>query len=76
MRSIIAATLLSLGLLAMLVSYWFAYGLGLKSGLIAASAAPALALGIALDRHWPNAVLFAVGVAMGGGWIFMVLDLG
>lgn len=75
-QSIIGATLLSLGLWAMLVSYWFAYGLGLKSGLIAAGVAPALALGIALDRRWPNAVLFAVAIAMGGGWIFMVLNLG
>ena len=75
-RSIIGATLLSLGLLAMLVSYWFAYGLGLKSGLIAAVAAPVLCLGLALDRRWPNAGLFAVGMTMGGGWIVMVLELG
>ncbi len=60
----------------MLVSYWFAYGLGLRSGLIAAVAAPLLVLGIGLDRHRPNAALFAVGMAPGGGWIVMVLDLG
>lgn len=76
MRSIIGATLLSLGLLAMLVSYWFAYGLGLKSGLIAALAAPLLVAGFALDRRWPRAVLLTVGLAMGGGWFFMVLELG
>lgn len=73
MKSLTGTTLLTLGSSAMLVSYLLAYGLGLWSGLIAAGAAPLLVVGIMLDRTWVNWVVFAVGIAMGCGWMYAAL---
>lgn len=74
MRTVIGVALLDLGLLGMLVSYLLVYGLGLKSGLIAAVAAPLLVAGICLDRTWARMVVFGVGMAMGCGWLYMALS--
>ena len=73
MQTVIGAALLNLGLMLMLVSYLLVYGLGLSAGLIAAFAAPLLVIGIWLDRTWARIAVFAVGMAMGGGWLYMTL---
>ena len=73
MQTVIGAALLNLGLLTMLVSYLVVFGLGLKSGLIAAVAAPLLVIGIWLDRTWARMAPFAVGTAMSCGWLDMAL---
>ncbi len=65
--------LLDFGLMLMLVSYLFAYGLGLRAGVFAAVAAPLLVTGIVLDRTWARLVAFAVGMTMGGGWLYAAL---
>ena len=52
MRTVIGATLLDLGLLAMLCSFFLFIGLGLTGGLIAAVAAPMLIIGFLLDHTW------------------------
>ena len=75
MQAVIGTALLNLGLLAMLISYLLVYGLGLKAGLLAAVAAPLLVIGIWLDYTWARMMVFAVGMAMGCGWLYMALTL-
>lgn len=74
MRTVIGAALLDLGLLAMLCSFFLFVGLGLTGGLIAAVAAPLMIIGILLDHTWPRMAPFAVGMAMGCGWLYMALS--
>ncbi|MCY4620123.1 MAG: hypothetical protein OXD50_16455 [Chloroflexi bacterium] len=73
MQTVIGAALLNVGLMLMLVSYLFVYGLGLKSGLIAAVATPLLVIGIWLERTWARWVVFVAGTILGCGWLYMAL---
>ena len=73
MQAVIGTALLNLGLLAMLISYLLVYGLGLKAGLLAAVVAPLLVIGIWLDYTWARMMVFAVGIAIGCGWLYMAL---
>ncbi len=73
MRTVIGATLLDLGLLAMLCSFFLFIGLGLTGGLIAVVAAPMLIIGFLLDHTWARMAPFAVGMALGCGWLYTVL---
>jgi len=71
-RELMGTMLFNVGLLAMLASYLTAYGLGLKSGLIAAVAAPMLAIGFLLERSRERMMVFAVAVVMGCGWLLWI----
>lgn len=75
MRELLGASLLCLGLVGLLVSYWLIYGLGLKAGLIAAVAAALLATGVVLDRSRGRMLVCAVGLVMGCGWLYVALTL-
>jgi type IV secretory pathway TrbL component len=72
MTKLFGAELLGIGLILMLVSYLLTYGIGLKAGLVAAAGAPMLIAGIIMDRSWARMVVFAVGIAMGCGWLYML----
>ena len=72
-KGVIGIILLDFGLIMMLFSYLFIYGLGLKAGLIAAVGAPLMIIGIWLDHTWARMVVFAVGMAMGCGWLYIAL---
>ena len=71
-RELMGTMLFDVGLLAMLASYLTAYGLGLKSGLIAAVAAPMLAIGFLLERSRERMMVFAVAAVMGCGWLLWI----
>ena len=73
MQDLIGAAMFILGLLAMLASYLLAFGCGLTSGLIVAVAAPPLVVGIGLDHTPARAAVFAIGVAMGCGWLCLII---
>lgn len=67
------ALLLDVGLVLMLLSYLFVYGLGLGAFVFAAAGGPMLLLGIWLDRTWPRVAAFSIGMAIGCSWIYMAL---
>ncbi|MCY4617753.1 MAG: hypothetical protein OXD50_04245 [Chloroflexi bacterium] len=73
MQTVIGAALLNFGLLTMLVSYLVVFGLGLKSGLIAAFATPLLIIGIWQGRSWARLMVVAAGTILGCGWLYMAL---
>ena len=73
MTKLFGAELLGIGLILMLASYLLIYGLGLNAGLIAAVGAPMVIAGIVIDRSWARVVVFAVGIAMGCGWLYILL---
>ena len=72
-RGFCGALLLDVGLVLMLLSYLFLYGLGRDAFVFAAVGGPMLLLGIWLDRTWPRGVVFAVGMAIGCSWIYIAL---
>ncbi len=72
-KGTVGAISLDVGLVLMLLSYLFVYGLGLNAGLFAVVGAPMLIAGIYLDRTWARMVVFTVGMAMGCGWLYVAL---
>ena len=72
-RGFWGALLLDVGLVLMLLSYLFVYGLGLGAFVFAAVGGPMLLLGIWLDRTWSRVVVFSVGMAIGCSWIYVAL---
>ena len=72
-REVCGALLLDAGLVLMLLSYLFVYGLGLRAFVFAAAGGPMLLLGIWLDRTWPRLAAFSVGMAIGCSWIYIAL---
>ena len=72
-RRFYGALLLDVGLVLMLLSYLFIYGLGSGAAVFAAAGGPMLLLGIWLDRTWPRLAAFSVGMAIGCSWIYMAL---
>ena len=72
-RGFWGALLLDVGLVLMLLSCLFAYGLGLGAFVFAAAGGPMLLLGIWLDRTWPRVAAFSIGMAIGCSWIYMAL---
>ena len=71
-KGVFGIILLDAGLILMLLSFILMFGLGLEAGLFAAVGAPMLIAGIALDRSWARMVVFAVGVAFGCVWLYVV----
>ncbi len=72
-RAFVGIILLDLGLILSLLSWMLAFGLGLRAGLLAAVGMPLITVGIVLERSWARAVVFAIGTAMAGGWLYAVL---
>ena len=72
-RGFCGALLLDVGLVLMLLSYLFVYGLGREAFVFAAAGGPMLLLGIWLDRTWPRVAAFSVGMAIGCSWIYIAL---
>ena len=72
-REVCGALLLDVGLVLMLFSYLFVYGLGREAFVFAAAGGPMLLLGIWLDRTWPRVAAFSVGMAIGCSWIYFAL---
>ena len=72
-RGFCGALLLDVGLVLMLLSYLFLYGLGRDAFVFAAVGGPMLVVGIWLDRTWPRVAAFAVGMAIGFSWIYIAL---
>lgn len=72
-RAFVGIILLDLGLVLLLCSWMLAFGLGLRAGLLAAVGLPLMTVGIALERCWARAVVFAVGTTMACGWLCAVL---
>ena len=72
-REVCGALLLDVGLVLMLLSYLFLYGLGAEAFVFAAAGGPMLLLGIWLDRTWPRVAAFSIGMAIGCSWIYIAL---
>ena len=72
-RGFWGALLLDVGLVLMLLSCLFVYGLGREAFVFAAAGGPMLLLGIWLDRTWPRVAAFSVGMAIGCSWIYFAL---
>ena len=67
----LGALMLDLGLLLMLLSFLFVYGLGVHAGLFALAGGPLLIVGILVDRTPARIIAFGVGLAIGCSWIYM-----